>query len=243
LAPRFFVDGHFERGGVVAFHGGDARKIVTVLRLQSGDQIEVIDSSGQVFAAALQVQAFQVQALLGELLTRPSECKLQLTLAQGVPKGQKMDFVVEKATELGVHAIIPFVSERTVGEARGAAKTERWRRLARTAATQSGRTVLPHVEDPEPFAAVVSRFPAFDAVLVAWELAEREALRAVLPNVIAGAQRILVMIGPEGGITHAEAHEALAAGAHALSLGARILRTETAGLVACTAILYAAGEL
>jgi 16S rRNA (uracil1498-N3)-methyltransferase len=215
LAPRFFVDGHFERGGVVAFHGGDAR-------------IEVIDSSGQVFAAALQVQAFQVQALLGELLTRPSECKLQLTLAQGVPKGQKMDFVVEKATELGVHAIIPFVSERTVGEARGAAKTERWRRLARTAATQSGRTVLPHVEDPEPFAAVVSRFPAFDAVL---------------PNVIAGAQRILVMIGPEGGITHAEAHEALAAGAHALSLGARILRTETAGLVACTAILYAAGEL
>ncbi|HTV72961.1 MAG TPA: 16S rRNA (uracil(1498)-N(3))-methyltransferase [Candidatus Acidoferrales bacterium] len=243
MAPRFFVDGHYERGEIVAFHGADARKIVTVLRLHSGDQIEVIDSSGRVFAGTLAVHAADVRALLGELITRPSESKLLLTLAQGIPKGQKMDFVVEKATELGVCSIIPFVSERTIGEARGAAKTERWRRLARTAATQCGRTVLPQIEDPEPFAAVLARFTAFDTVLIAWELAEREALRAVLPNVIAGAQRILVMIGPEGGISHAEAHQALAAGAHALSLGARILRTETAGLVACTAILYAAGEL
>jgi 16S rRNA (uracil1498-N3)-methyltransferase len=243
MAARFFVDGQFVQGAVVEFHGGDARKIVTVLRLHSGDHIEVIDSGGHVFAAVLDVHPPAVHAHLGEILARPSETKLQLTLAQGIPKGQKMDFVVEKATELGVVGIIPFVSERTVGEARGAAKTERWRRLARTAAQQCGRTALPQVEEPSPLAAVVSRFGSFDTVLIAWELAEREALRSVLPNVIAGAQRILVVIGPEGGISHAEAHEALGAGAHALSLGARILRTETAGLVACTAILYAAGEL
>lgn len=243
MAPRFFIDGHFAQGAVVEFRGGDARKIVTVLRLHSGDRIEVIDSAGQVFAAVLHVHSPVVQAHLGELVTGPRESKLQLTLAQGIPKGQKMDFVIEKATELGVHGILPFVSERTIGEARGAAKTERWRRLARTAAQQCGRSIIPQVEDPAPFAAVVSRFGRFDAVLIAWELAEREALRSVLPNVIAGAQRVLVVIGPEGGITHAEAHDALAAGAHALSLGARILRTETAGLVACTAILYAAGEL
>jgi 16S rRNA (uracil1498-N3)-methyltransferase len=243
VAPRFFVDGHFVQGALVDFHGGDARKIVTVLRLHSGDRIEVIDSGGQVFVGVLEVQPQAVRAQLGELVARPTETKVQLTLAQGIPKGQKMDFVVEKATELGVCCIIPFVSERTIGEARGAAKTERWQRLARTAAQQCGRTILPQVEAPVSFATLVSRFGNFDAVLIAWELAEREALRAVLPNVIAGAQRILVVIGPEGGITHAEAHEALAAGAHALSLGARILRTETAGLVACTAILYAAGEL
>jgi 16S rRNA (uracil1498-N3)-methyltransferase len=243
MLPRFFVDGHFEQGAVVEFHGGDAHKIVTVLRLHSGDRIEVIDSGGQVFAAVVELQSQPARALLGELVERPTETKLELTLSQGVPKGQKMDFVVEKATELGVRQIIPFVSERTVGEARGAAKTERWQRLARTAAQQCGRTIVPQVEAPVPFADLVSRFGSFDAVLIAWELAEREALRAVLPNVIAGAQRIMVVIGPEGGITHAEAHEALAAGAHALSLGARILRTETAGLVACTAILYAAGEL
>jgi 16S rRNA (uracil1498-N3)-methyltransferase len=154
-----------------------------------------------------------------------------------------MDFIVEKATELGVARILPFASERTIREERGTAKIERWRRLARAAAQQSGRTHVPPVDDPLRWQTLVERFAAFNAVIMPWEVAERVSLRTVLPALLSDVREVLVVIGPEGGISHAEARAAFDAGAHAVSLGARILRTETAGLVACAALLYEAGEM
>lgn len=243
MLPRFFVDGRYDEGETVELRGGDARKASIVLRLRSGDPVEVIDSGGAVFGALLDIRGAEVCARLERIVERPTESVLQVTLAQGLPKGQKMDFVVEKATELGAARILPFSGERTVVESPGASKVERWRRLARTASQQCGRTLLPEVEETIVWASLLARFVDYDAVLVAWELAERVPLREVLPNVLNGARRLLLIVGPEGGISHEEAQQAVAAGAHALSLGRRILRTETAGLVACTALLYAAGEL
>jgi 16S rRNA (uracil1498-N3)-methyltransferase len=243
MTTRFFIDGVHACGEEVEIRDGDAFKIVRVLRLRSGDVVELIDSAGFIFPARLVIRDARVGALLGEPTAGSVEPTLRITLAQGIPKGQKMDYIVEKTTELGVLRIIPFISERVIGEERSASKLERWRRLARTAAQQSGRTHIPPVEAPLSWELLTAAFPAFDVVLLSWELAERVALRTKLPKILSGAREALVIIGPEGGITHAEANAALTAGAHAVSLGSRILRTETAGLVACATLLYESGNI
>lgn len=241
-APRFFVDGVFAPGDAVALRGDDGRKVAVVLRLLDGAAIEVIDASGQAYAATIQVQRAGVLATLGEPLTNLEPAPCTLVLAQGVPKGQKMDYVVEKASELGVARIVPLVAERTIADA-SPAKLERWRRLARAAAAQSGRSRPAEIEAALDWAELRAQFSRFDRVIVPWERAERVPLRERLPNLVAGAQSILIAIGPEGGFTDQEATLAAAAGATLVSLGARVLRTETAGLVTCSVVRYALGEL
>lgn len=201
----------------------------------------IVDSAAQEFRATLTVASGRVEARLDELVrARNRESERAVTLAQMIPKGQKLDYVVEKATELGISALIPVQSSRSVGEA-SANKLARWRNLARTAAQQSGRTRVPDVEGPIDFPALVARIREYDAAIFAWELAE-QPLRTTLVA-MRQAHSVLVMVGPEGGFSHEEADAAVAAGAHAVSLGTRILRTETAPLVILSAILYEGGEL
>ncbi len=213
-----------------------------VLRKRGGDAVEICDSAGNAFAALLEIDGTSVAARLGPAATR-APATLEIVLAQGLPKGQKMDFVVEKATELGVRRIIPVRTERTVGAAERGAKVERWRRLARTAAAQCGRSDVPFVAEVTEWEALESTVRAAPLALIPWELAEAVPLRDVLPGLLRGAAGVLIAIGPEGGFAHEEVEQARAWGARPVSLGKRILRTETAGLVACSAILYAAGEL
>jgi 16S rRNA (uracil1498-N3)-methyltransferase len=228
----------------VALRGDDARKLVVVLRKRTGDEIEVCDSGGRAYLATLRVDADDVRAVLAGELSGAPRPALDLVLAQGVPKGAKMDFIIEKATEIGVGRILPFVSERTQGtSAERAGKLERWRRVARAAAQQCGRSDVPAVEAPVDWAGVCALMPGVDLGLVPWELAPREPLRLRLPGLLEAARSVLIAIGPEGGFSHAEVERARAAGAVAVSLGHRILRTETAGLVACSALLYANGDL
>jgi 16S rRNA (uracil1498-N3)-methyltransferase len=241
-ATRFFVEGVFDAGDGVALEPDDARKLRVVLRAATGDQIEVLDSAGRLFAATLRFDGERASALLDRELAAPQAPALRVTLAQGVPKGQKMDFVVEKATELGVASIVPFWSARTVGGAREG-KVERWRRLAKTASAQCGRRDVPAVEPPVDFAALVERVRTFDRALAPWELAPRIPMRERIPALVERAATILVVIGPEGGLAESEARMLEDAGAHLISLGSRILRTETAGLVTLAALLYAGGDL
>lgn len=193
------------------------------------------------FSASLSVQRGEVTARLDAVLAHGArENRREITLAQVIPKGHKLDFVVEKATELGIVRLIPVRSSRSVADA-SAHKLERWSRLARAAAQQSGRTRVPQIESPIDFLALVARIRKFDVTLLAWELATaslREALRA-----LDGARTVLLIVGPEGGFSHDEASAAIAAGACAVSLGPRILRTETAPLVLISVLLYEGGEL
>jgi 16S rRNA (uracil1498-N3)-methyltransferase len=208
--------------------------------MNPGEGMVIVDSAAHVFAASLMLDGARAAARLEELMPSSNETRLRITLAQAVPKGQKLDFVVEKATELGIASLIPLQTSRTIGGV-SERKLERWRKLARSAAQQSGRSSLPDVEPPQDFASLVARIREFDAALFAWELAAkplREALRE-LP----AAGNVLAIVGPEGGFSHAEAEAAVEAGAHAVSLGSRILRTETAPLVLLTALLYESGEL
>jgi 16S rRNA (uracil1498-N3)-methyltransferase len=208
--------------------------------MRDGDAIEVIDSAAQRFHATVQLDGRSATAHLDALLEAGGDAGIpEIVVAQGVPKGQKMDFIVEKLTELGVAAIVPLQSERTVVSDVSPNKLERWRRLAKTAAQQCGRATIPLIEDPANLEQLLSRADAFDAVLLPWELAEPVPLRERLPALLEGAKRVLLIVGPEGGFSHAEAAAAQAAGAHAISLGKRILRTETAGLAAVAVIGYA----
>jgi 16S rRNA (uracil1498-N3)-methyltransferase len=234
----FFIEGTHAEGDVVALDGSDAHKIVSVLRLRDGEEIDVIDSAAQRFTATLSIDGRSVCATLRQRKASAPAHALRVTVAQGVPKAQKMDFVVEKLTELGAGAIVPLQSERTVVSDVSPNKLERWRRLAKTAAQQCGRDDIPAIHDPQRFDDLCATFGHYDAVLFPWELAERAPLRERLPQLIAGARRVLVVIGPEGGFSHAEADAANAAGAHLISLGSRILRTETAALVVLSLLNY-----
>jgi 16S rRNA (uracil1498-N3)-methyltransferase len=252
MRDRFFVEGVHAVGDVVAFAPDDARKLSTVLRKRSGDRVQVVDSGGVAFGAILVVdardnrdaRAVQVRATLDELLDRgDAETALRVTIAQAVPKGQKMDLVVEKATELGAHAIVPVRSARVIGHDTSPAKVERWRRIAKSAAQQSGRLRVPDIADVHDWDALLATFARYDRVFVPWELVEPVPLRDVFEHALSDARSVLVVIGPEGGFSADEVDLARAAGATAISLGRRILRTETAALVVLAALLYARGEL
>jgi 16S rRNA (uracil1498-N3)-methyltransferase len=244
MRDRFFVEGVHAVGDRIAFAPDDARKLATVLRKRSGDRVQVVDSGGVAYGATLDVDGRTVAATLDEQLERGDvETALRITIAQAVPKGQKMDLVVEKATELGAHAIVPVRSARVIGHDTSPAKVERWRRIAKSAAQQSGRARVPDVTGVHDWEELLATFASYDRVYVPWELADPAPLREVFERDLAGARSVLVVIGPEGGFAAEEVARAHGAGARAISLGRRILRTETAALVVVAALLYASGEL
>jgi 16S rRNA (uracil1498-N3)-methyltransferase len=231
-ARRFFVEGAKEIGSVVEIEGTDAHKIEHVLRLKPGDEIVLIDSTARTFSAVIREIARSVRAeITREIEAAESAAMLQIDVAQAVPKGQRMEFVVEKGTELGVEAFLPFVCERSVRREVGAEKLSRWRRIARTAAAQCGRKTIPQILDPLDFEGLLARSGEYDAVLFAWELAAAAPLHERLREALPARGRVLVVVGPEGGFTHAEAELAAGKGAVMLWLGQRVLRTDTAALV------------
>jgi 16S rRNA (uracil1498-N3)-methyltransferase len=239
---RFFVPGVHERGERVRFDAGDAHHIRDVLRLGTGDRVEVIDSAARAFVGQLETsEGGMVAALVEEREPAPAS-RLRVDIAQALPKGPKMDFIVEKATELGAGAVLPFTSERTIARDAGVQKLERWRRIARSAAEQSGRRSVPAILPPMGYAELLTRFCAYDVVLFPWESAEQTALRDRLPSLLRGAHSILVAIGPEGGFSRPEVEAARERGAEIVSLGPRILRTETAALVVLSVLAYEASE-
>jgi 16S rRNA (uracil1498-N3)-methyltransferase len=241
---RFFIEGSHVPGARVAFASDDAHKIATVLRMASGAQVEVVDSAGRAYAATLAVDGKHVEATLGAALVRDAiEPTLRVTIAQAIPKGQKMDLIVEKATELGAHAIVPLRSARVIGETTRENKIERWHRIAKSAAQQSGRLVVPQIAPVADWPALIATFPQYDRVYLPWETADPKPLRAAIADDVARAQTMLVIIGPEGGFSRDEVERATAAGAIPISLGRRILRTETAALVTLATLLYERGEL
>jgi 16S rRNA (uracil1498-N3)-methyltransferase len=243
MITRLFVSGTFAVGDLVEPALDDQRKLRVVLRAVDGDAVEVADSSGRRFDGSVVLDEKTVRVRLDAQRSAPPVPKLSIVLAQGLPKGQKMEYVVEKATELGVARIVPFASARSAGDTARSGKVDRWRRIAKTAAEQCGRYDVPEIEDPIDFDTLVKRIASEPLTLFPWELAAARPLRETLPDLVAKQPRALVAIGPEGGFSSAEAKAARAAGAHTISLGPRILRTETAGLVVCAALLYASGDI
>lgn len=241
---RFFIEGVHAVGDRVTLAVDDARKIATVLRKQSGNRVQLVDSGGVAYAATLQVEGKHVEALLDETLDRGAiETGARIVIAQAIPKAQKMDWIVEKATELGAAAIVPLRSARVEGDVARDNKIERWQRIAKSSAQQSGRLAIPVIEPVASWDELAATFPRYDRVYVPWELADPVPLRDRFESEARTAHAILIVIGPEGGFSEDEITRAARAGAVPISLGTRILRTETAALVVLAALLYARGEI
>lgn len=240
---RFFVDPDQIRGDVVTISGPQARQIRTVLRLRAGDSISVLDGSGACHAARIgAVTRNEVIAGITGSVEMETEPSVRLTLAQALPKGDKIDLVVQKATELGASEIVVYTSERTVPEPAAekiAHRLARWGSIAREAAEQSFRATIPAVTGIIDFPEMLRRAASYDHVLVAWEEERAHPLRNSLAGLSSGSQ-VAFIVGPEGGFSESEIRAAREAGATPVSLGRRMLRSETAAIAGCAIILHCA---
>jgi 16S rRNA (uracil1498-N3)-methyltransferase len=243
---RFFLprkqihDGH----GIV--DGQELEHLRKVLRLKPGDPITVFDESGREHEAvirSLSAEQGRVEILHSHDAQR--ESPLQITLAVGLTKGDKLDFVVEKATELGVQVIIPFSSAFSVPklDARKiATRTERWQKIALSATKQCGRTRVPQIEPLCSLQEWLARSQPQGVKLFFWEKEAQCSLRQ-LHEKYSSAQTVLLTIGPEGGFSAEEAELARRCGFELAHLGRRILRAETAALTALTLVQFLWGDL
>jgi len=238
---HFFVQDLDETAGTAVVTGPDAFHLTRVLRMSPGDPLTLSDGAGRIFPAAitgLSPGAVRVR------LTGPSrreQLPLAVTLVQGIAKGERMDLVVQKAVEIGVFRIIPMVSERTVARPAGEQKLARWRRIALEAAKQSRRGIVPEVVVPRTLGEVLDSLPPGATALLPWEQENGCALAGVLAG--PPPEEAFLFIGPEGGFTAAEVSAARSRGVRTVSLGRRILRSETAGLVTLALVLFRWGDL
>jgi 16S rRNA (uracil1498-N3)-methyltransferase len=232
---RLFVPRAQAEGPEVRITGAELRHL-RALRLGPGERLLVFDEHGEEHDVRL--ERLGGREARGVILSthRPArESRLDLTLAPALLKGAKMDLVVEKATELGVRRIAPVLARHAVGQG---VRVDRWRRIAVAAAKQSGRTDVPAVDVPVPLAELVRR-PWPGLRLVAWE-GERDVPLAALP---AAASAAVIVVGPEGGFAEAEVAEARAHGFSTVTLAPRVLRAETAAIVAAALCQHRWGDL
>jgi len=225
-------------GGVVDLPDELKRHLQTVLRLQPGEKVQFFDGHGQV-ATALLKEKSQVEFL--EVVNCPVP-RCYLTLIQGVPKGDKFELILQKGTELGVNEFHLTPMARSVGRLkpnRNEKRLERWQRIIHQAASQCRQFYLPQLEIDTSLSSTLVAVDA-DLKLLLWEESS-VPLVGVLPP--APPQRVAVIVGPEGGITPAEVEQARGRGYQVVSLGPRILRTETAGLAIMTILQYLYGDL
>lgn len=217
--------------------GSDVHYLRDVLRAKVNDPIELLDGTGKIYEAKiLKIEKGKIICKIISSRRQENEPGVKVTLAQALPKARKMDFIIEKCIELGVNQIMPVLTERTVGKS---AKLDRWRRIAKEAAEQSGRAIIPEVFSLIQFADVLKMRNQFDLVLIPWELEKGRTLKQSLRSpLLPPFPHILVLIGPEGGFSQKEIELAGEAGFISISLGKRILRTETAGMAVTSAIMY-----
>lgn len=245
---RFFVqekDLDKEKGK--AFLGGEgADHVKKVLRLREGDEIVVADGRGNSYISVISLTGKGwVQADLKEPLPGSREPHLKVTLAQSLLKGEKMDLVIQKCTELGVKEIVPLVTERTVVNLppqKANRKVSRWGKIAREAAQQSHRDRIPDIGEVAPLEKFLGERGGKTPCLFLWEQESRGSVKEVLKRT-GLLEELIIFIGPEGGFTRGEAEMACSHGVPLATLGPRILRSETAAMAVLTMVLYELDDL
>lgn len=241
---RYFIEQSFDgQEGIIS--GDDARHILKVMRMREGDEIIVV-SNGEAHICTITELAEDVTVKqTGQRIASP-ELPIQVTVACGLPKGDKLELISQKATELGMYALLPFEAERSIVKwdaKKGAKNQQRLQKIAKEAAEQSHRTHIPQIHEPVSFKQLLQLLGNYDAVFIADEedakATERTRFADKLKSVYdRKLKSMLIIFGPEGGISRKESDALLQAGAQTMSLGPRILRAETAPLYALSAISY-----
>ena len=242
--PRFFVPTRDIEEGQARLQGNEFRHLQRVLRLREGDRVTLFDDAGHEHAGVIHSLSPRVAAVRITATSTPErESPIAITLYQGMPKGRKMDLVVEKATELGVRAVMPFTSAFCAAAAPVAAgKRERWQRIALAATKQCGRTAVPTIGATLTFTDVISEGARHDLRLLFFEGTGIAPL-ASMSEMEDAPTTAAIVIGPEGGFSRDEVEMAERAGFRVVGLGPRILRTETAALVALAIVQARWGDL
>lgn len=240
---HFFVTPGQVEGDRIYIEGSDVNHMKNVLRMKIGEQAEISDGNNLRYLC--EVAAYEAERavlVIREKKEADTELSSRLYLFQGLPKSDKMELIVQKAVELGAYEIVPVATKRCVVKLdakKAAKKTERWNSISESAAKQAGRSRIPKVADVVSFSEALAQAADLDVVLIPYELAEgmeeaREIIRSIRPG-----QSVGIFIGPEGGFEQEEVAEAVRAGAKAVTLGRRILRTETAGLTMLSVLMFA----
>lgn len=253
---RFFIPASHIDEGRAALTAEAARQLTRVLRARVGDCVVALDGSGDEYVVRLDtLSAHQAAGAIRERRSGVGEPATHITLYQGLLKADKIEYALQKGTELGVSRFAPLVFERSVSRNMpSASRMQRWRRIIREAAEQSGRSRLPTLADAASFEDALDRIE--QPALLAWECESANGLRDALLRLKASsntdnadvdgngsAPRIGIIVGSEGGVTDAEAAQARDRGIATVSLGKRVLRAETAGVIAAAAVLYEFGDL
>lgn len=243
--PRFFIEN--ASGETITVRGADAAHIACSLRMKTGERLTVCGGQGTDFLCEILSAAPDEVALrVVEEIPTQSEPSVRVTLYQGLPKGDKLEWIIEKTVELGVTEIVPVLMQRSVSrpdQKSAAKKHERYQKLALSAAKQSGRGIVPTVRPMCSFRQMCEGLSRHDAVLFFYELGGAPLADLLSDAADRGFTDIAVVIGPEGGFDPAEAEALQTAGAFTATLGKRILRTETAPLAALSVIMYATGNM
>lgn len=239
---HFFVTPSQVKEGRIYIEGSDVNHMKNVLRMRSGEELMISDGNNLKYRCVIEgyEEEEAVLAIL-ESMQVDTELSSRIYLFQGLPKQDKMELIVQKAVELGVYQVIPVSTRRSVVKLdakKAARKTGRWQEIARSAAKQAGRGYIPEVASLMTYEEALEYAGKLDVVLIPYELCSgMEETKKIIESVRPG-QSVAVFIGPEGGFEKEEVHRALECGAKAVTLGRRILRTETAGLTALSILMF-----
>ena len=240
---RFFVDFDgrvFNKS--IDITGEDVNHIKNVLRLKVNDEIIISDGRGRDYRCQISVMDHEkVVADILDVCDNFAELETEITLFQGFPKADKMELIIQKAVELGAFSVIPVETKRCVVKLdvkKAAKKVVRWQQIAESAAKQSKRMLIPEIHEVMTYKQALEFAKQLDVKLIPYELAKgMKETREILSEIKPG-QSVGIFIGPEGGFEEEEVAKALEAGAHAITLGRRILRTETAGLAILSVLMF-----
>ena len=239
---HFFVTPEQVKEETIIIDGSDVNHIKNVLRMKIGEELEISDGNNKKYLCEIaSMTADEVCAMIKQELIVDTELPSKIYLFQGLPKSDKMELIVQKAVELGVYEIIPVATKRAVvklDDKKASKKIERWQAIAESGAKQSGRNVIPEVKKVMVFKEAVQYAKSLDVLLVPYELAEGMSETKALISAIRPGQSVGFFIGPEGGFETSEVDYAIENGAKAITLGKRILRTETAGLTTLSILMY-----
>jgi 16S rRNA (uracil1498-N3)-methyltransferase len=244
---RFFVEKILPTEGLISITGKEARHITNVLRMKKGEALIIMDGKGQLFESVIEkLHSGAVEVKIIKSIPSPPSSSIEISLGQALIKSKNMDYFIQKTTELGIHSIHLFYSERTVIRLKPdnlAHKIDRWNEIIKSACKQCGRSAFPIIYSPIPFKKLIKKVTAKSTLkLLVWEDEQKTDLKNVFKS-MSPSPHIMAIVGPEGGFTVNEIKLAREAGFRIVSLGKRILRSETAGVTLASIIQYEWGDL
>ncbi|MCB2288777.1 16S rRNA (uracil(1498)-N(3))-methyltransferase [Clostridium sp. CS001] len=244
---KFFVPKHSIVDNIATIDGEDVKHIYKVLRLKLKDKVSINNCEGKEYLGEITlIDKSSVTVNLLEESAINNESPIEVHLFQGMPKSTKMDLIVQKNTELGVKSITPIITERVIvkTELKEFKKVDRWNRIALEACKQSKRSLVPEINVPMEFEKLLEELKHMDLVVVPYENEEGYGIRKLVENIKKDTiSKVAIIIGPEGGFEESEILKLKEIGAMVVTLGPRILRTETAGFTCLSLIMYELGDL